>query len=318
MLFGKKNRQETKAAPGNENSLYPVLHVMDTLKDYHKEVVQKEVDSLRELDEIGRSFGKVVREAEDFQGKLLDFGQNFSSIEAVSGEFITVKDTISQSVARAQGGVEELKNSSRQVADYFSEMEQTFEDLKKAVEKIKQCTDKIVSIADQTNILAINASIEAARAGEQGKGFAVVAVEVKKLADEIKNLTKEVDSGIQEVEQGTDQLNGSIATSQSALGESLNKVQETYDMFDEITQSAEGAATVHTEISGTIGQSESALQVLCGFFDQIKAQYQEVVSHINRAGRLGTTKSTMFEDIENMLSQIPPLIKEFTSRMKGR
>lgn len=318
MLFGKKNRQETKAAPGNENSLYPVLHVMDTLKDYHKEVVQKEVDSLRELDEIGRSFGKVVREAEDFQGKLLDFGQNFSSIEAVSGEFITVKDTISQSVARAQGGVEELKNSSRQVADYFSEMEQTFEDLQKAVEKIKQCTDKIVSIADQTNILAINASIEAARAGEQGKGFAVVAVEVKKLADEIKNLTKEVDSGIQEVEQGTDQLSGSIATSQSALGESLNKVQETYDMFDEITQSAEGAATVHTEISGTIGQSESALQVLCGFFDQIKAQYQEVVSHINRAGRLGTTKSTMFEDIENMLSQIPPLIKEFTSRMKGR
>lgn len=88
-------------------------------------------------------------------------------------------------------------------------------------------------------------------------------------------------------------------------------------MFDEITQSAEGAATVHTEISGVIDQSKSALQVLCGFFDQIKSQYQDVVNHINKAGKLGTTKSTMFEDIENMLSQIPPIIKDFTARMKG-
>ncbi len=314
MLFGKKRKQEINEASVNENNLYPVLHVIDSLKDYHKDVVQKEVDSLWELNEIRRSFGGVVKEAEDFQEKLLDFGVHFSSIEQVSGEFVTVKDTIAGSVERAQNGVEELKGSSKQVAAHFSEMEHTFEDLQKAVEKIKQCTDKIVSIADQTNILAINASIEAARAGEQGKGFAVVAVEVKKLADEIKDLTKEVDSGIQEVEQGTDQLNSSISTSQDALGESLNKVQETYDMFDEITQSAEGASTVHTEISGVIDQSKSALQVLCGFFDQIKNQYQEVVKHINQASRLGTTKSAMFEDVENMMSQIPPIIKDYTSK----
>lgn len=313
MLFGKRNKQEVRKPAEDENSLYPILHVMGSLKDYHKEMVQKEVESLWELNEIGASFGAVVKEGEEFQGRLLDFGDNFASIEQVSGEFETVKDTIAESVTRAQDRVEELRNSSRQVETYFSEMESTFEDLQKAVEKIKRCTDKIISIADQTNILAINASIEAARAGEQGKGFAVVAVEVKKLADEIKDLTGEVDLGIQEVEKGTDQLNSSISTSENALGESLNKVQETYEMFDEITQSAEGAAGVHTEISGVIDQSKSALQVLCGFFDQIKNQYQEVVQHINKAGKLGTTKSTMFEDVDNMLSQIPPIVKDYTS-----
>ncbi|WP_289290176.1 methyl-accepting chemotaxis protein [Sporofaciens musculi] len=297
----------------NEDNLYPVVHVMNTLKEYEKEMVQKEVDSLWELNEIRGSFDTVLRETESFQERLSDFEQNFMSIEQASGGFAQVKDTVAQSVQQAQDEVTELKSSSMQVADYFSEMEQTFEELKTAVEKIKQCTDKIVSIADQTNILAINASIEAARAGEQGRGFAVVAVEVKKLADEIKGLTKEVDLGIQDVEQGTERLNGSITTSQGALGESIQKVQKTYDMFNEITQSAEGAVNVHTEISGVIDQSKNALQILCGFFEQVRGQYQEVIKHINQAAKHGTTKSAMFEDIDNLLSQIPPIIEEYTS-----
>lgn len=313
MLFWKKNKRETDIASENENNLYPVVHVMNTLKEYEKEMVQKEVDSLWELNEIRGSFDSVLKETESFQERLVDFEQNFMSIEQVSSGFAQVKDTVAQSVSHAQDEVTELKSSSMQVADYFSEMEHTFVELQKAVEKIKQCTDKIVSIADQTNILAINASIEAARAGEQGRGFAVVAVEVKKLADEIKDLTKEVDSGIQEVERGTEDLNSSISSSQHALGESIQKVQKTYDMFDEITQSAEGAVNVHTEISGVIDHSKNALQILCGFFDQVRGQYQEVIKHINQAARHGTTKSAMFEDIDNLLSQVPPIIEEYTS-----
>ena len=59
-----------------------------------------------------------------------------------------------------------------------------------------------------------------------------------------------------------------------------------------------------------IAGSQQDLQTLCQFFDRIKLQYQEVVKHIDRASRLGTTKSVMFEDVENMLSQIPPIVKD--------
>ena len=313
MAFWNKKRNEE---PGREKSksLYPVLHVIDSLKDYRRELVQKEVDSLWEINEIGRSFGNVLKETESFQEKLQDFGENFSSIGQVSGEFLTVKDTIAQSVAHAQSGVEELKGSSMQVKTYFDEMEHTFEDLQQAVERIKLCTDKIVSIAEQTNILALNASIEAARAGERGRGFSVVAVEVKKLADEIKELTGEVDSGLQNVELGTEHLYGNITTSQKALGRSIEQVDETYEKFDEIIHSAEGATKVHGEISGVIQDSERALGMLCELSDQIRGCYQEVMEHIGGAEKLGTTKSAMFEDIDNMMSQIPLVIDDYMEK----
>nr|MDE6853178.1 chemotaxis protein [Lachnospiraceae bacterium] len=62
-----------------------------------------------------------------------------------------------------------------------------------------------------------------------------------------------------------------------------------------------------------VNDSKASLQTLYDFFDNTKKQYQEVVKHINSASNMGTTKSAMFEDIDNMLSQIPPIIEEYTS-----
>ena len=222
-----------------------------------------------------------------------------------------VKSEIAQSVEEAQQEVESLKGSSQQVKEHFRNMGETFDIFQKSVKEIKGSTSKIITIADQTNILALNASIEAARAGQQGKGFAVVAVEVKELADEIKNLVAEVNVNISDVEQGTEKLSASIEASYKALEESINKVNETYKMFDKITGAAENATSVQSEISRVIEESRMSLEALCGFFERTKQQYQEVMKHINYANILGTTKSAMFEDIDNMLSQIPPIIEDY-------
>ncbi len=305
MALFKKARQAQEP-----KSLAPILHVVDSLKDYQQELVQKEVVSLWELSVIGRSFEDILNKAGHFQSELQSFGQSFSNIDQSAEQFTQVRSDVSRSVDTAREEMEALKQVSVQVQGAFEEMAQTFAQLQSSVDSIQQCMGKIVSIADQTNLLAINASIEAARAGAAGRGFSVVAAQVKELAKEIKVLASEVDSGVCEVKDHTGQLSGSLSSAQETLGQGVDIVNNTETSFQSIMTAAEGSLPVQEEISGVIQVSRGTLQSICQFFGQMKDQYQEVVRHIDRASALGTTKSSMFEDVDNMLSQVPPIVRD--------
>ncbi|NBI11197.1 chemotaxis protein [Colidextribacter sp. OB.20] len=312
MLFGKKEKRASSPVQ-EKRSLYPVIHVANSLKSYQKELVQKEVASLWELNMVGTSFSGVLKETDRFQSKLQDLEQSFSNINQTAEQFIQVRGEIAQTVEQAQNQIVELGNTSAQVQQSYNAMAETFSQLQAAVKEIQQCMGKIVSIADQTNILAINASIEAARAGEAGKGFAVVAAQVKQLAEEIKVLSNEVNTGVTDVEDRAGQLNSSILSSQETLGQNAGIVTRTDESFRQITAAAEGAVSVQTEISGVIQSSQQELESIRSFFGQIKDKYQDVVKHIDSASRLGTTKSAMFEDMDNMIAQIPPMVQDLES-----
>ena len=116
MLFAGKNRQKPEQTR-EERSLYPILHVAGSLKEYQKELVQKEVASLWELSLVGTSFSSVLKEADHFQAKLQDLGASFSNINQTAEQFIQVRGEIAQSVSEAQGQMEELGKTSTKKYD---------------------------------------------------------------------------------------------------------------------------------------------------------------------------------------------------------
>lgn len=312
MPFFRKDRKPQKVQRVQEpKNLSPILHIISSLKGYHKALVQKEVATLFELDKIGHAFEGIMKEAGNFQSKLQEFGNSFIDINKAASRFSQVQGDITQTVGEAQNEMDELKNVSARVQESFVEMERTFEGLRDSIQGIQQSMGKIVSIADQTNILAINASIEAARAGQAGKGFAVVASQVKELADGIKVLAGEVDGEVQGVEEHSKQLSSSISLAQETLGMGVGIVNNADDGFQKITQAAEGALSVQTEISGVIEKSQNDLAEICRFFDQMRNQYQDVLKHIELASNLGTTKSSMYEDVDNMMSQVAPILADY-------
>lgn len=313
MVFNDKKGKGRKT---EQDKLYPLLHVAASIQDYRKKIVEKEVSSLQELRDVQLSFGRVIRENNALKEKMDAFHDVFENVGHVSAEFEDVKKEIGNSVNQAQEQVGGLKKSSEEVQERFSQIQSTFDTFQVSVQEIKACMNKVITIANQTDMLAMNASIEAARAGERGKGFAVVADEVKSLADEIKGLVRTVHISLAGVEKGTDRLNDTIHYSQEALRQSIEDVDMTYDMFDKITVAANGADAVQERIYQAVDSSQAELNNLSMGFDQIKKQYQEVLEHIDRASEMGTTKSAMFEDMDNMLSQVVPMMEEMQGKKK--
>lgn len=309
----KKKKQENVAEAVEQvvaKDYYPIEHVASSLKAYQQELVDKEVASLQELHDVRDAFAQVLESNSLLREKLGSFAGMFDTVGQNSGRFEQVKDEIGVSVLDAQNQVQSLKESSREVQQSFNEMKEEFNRFEESVSQIADCMQQIIHIANQTNLLALNASIEAARAGEQGKGFAVVAEEVKSLADEIKSLVGNVEGRISDVQQGTEKLNKSIEVSQASLQGSMENVDATNETFHKITSAASGADVVQEEIASAAATASGELKQVEQAFDRIEMQYDTVMNHINCVNDLGTTKSTIFEYMDNMLSQIKPILDD--------
>lgn len=316
-MFGRKLKtQKENVISAQEETLdmHPVIHVADSIIEYQKQLAEREVESLDEMADIQKAFVLATKENERLKDQVQELSSVFADVGQIATSFDGVKNGIVDSVGEAQQKVDELKNSSKEVSRSFGEIKSAFAGVQMSVQQIKDCMQQIIAIANQTNMLALNASIEAARAGEQGRGFAVVASEVKNLAEEIKTLVSTVDGSISEVERGTTQLNNNIEESQSVFGKNVEDADAAYGVFEQIIKAADAAKEVQEEIGEVTQSSEKRLSDVKDCFDDQKQQLQKVLAHIERANDLGTTKSSMFEDMNNLVSQLAPIAKDIQNK----
>jgi len=173
-----------------------------------------------------------------------------------------------------------------------------------AGEKAAQITESIGSIqeiAEETHLLALNASIESAAAGEFGKRFAVVAGEVRRLSERVRDFTSEIQNVVDDVHHSSQD---SIAVTRKGLdevGRGVDVARHAGDVLERLQKMSEKTSQAVRHISQATSRHDESNTQFIETMRQISQLLNDSSEQMKTTRDSATRLSDVAEELRNMV-----------------
>ncbi|KZS45622.1 hypothetical protein AWU65_06710 [Paenibacillus glucanolyticus] len=214
------------------------------LEAYEKENMnekQQQYEWVRK--ELKQSIAAFVGELSDL---TLNINEAVERLMSSSGEVTTAFQTTS---ATMQGSISYAQAGEAKIADLavqINAIDESTSDMQNAVQELHDSSRQIALIAVSVHEIAAQikllSTIEAARAGEHGKGFAVVAQEVSRLSEDTRTTVSRITDIVTKSRSITSEVVESINHVQLLAGKGKNQSEETSQLFTDILTSVQSSA----------------------------------------------------------------------------
>lgn len=313
-MFGKNKKQDMEALKTERVHLDSIADAADFMKKKQDAVNQEDAQALRDMKAIEDVAERLQDESRMIMGNVGRFNQQFSDIIAANQDLQNIADTIVETSEDGDQRMLMLIGEITNIKDSINEIHEVLNSFVAAFSEISSTAESITSIASQTNLLALNASIEAARAGEAGRGFAVVADEINELAAKTKYLVGDISKTMSNVGDKEHKLLECFETMNQLVDKNVESAQSTQDTIQRFHLIAQDVKekTQHTVHNVENAQAEAEniqreMQKEEVIFTDLDKTLFDLKMQLSR-------KSVLFEDIKNILCQIPYVCREYDGK----
>lgn len=212
-----------------------IVKSSNSLANITSEVANSTNEVAKAIEEVSKGSQDQANETTEGALKINDLSDKIDVVSSTTSEMKEISFKANSITMQGLNSVKSLKEKNNENNDAAAKVSSSINNLNESSKKVSTIIDQIEDITEQTNLLALNAAIEAARAGEAGKGFAVVADEVRELSEQSSLAAQNISTIIGEMESQTQEAVDSMAISEKILKEQNKSVEETRDIFNEIS-----------------------------------------------------------------------------------
>ena len=289
------------------NTIMDGITVVRELATENKHGSDIVVDGMNKLTDHNGQLQSRTASSQEMTG---DINSQVQNVASMINDMVSLTAESGKHAKTSSVDLESLVQTAGTMADLSNEVEHILDAFKAEFETVKQETGTIDSISSQTTLLALNASIEAARAGEAGKGFSVVAEQFRKLSTETKDSSGQISEALSRLDEISGKMTSSIEETLKLIQVTLEKVTETGENVNKITQDSSLLGEHIQTIDSAMKEVESSNRQLVENMEQVSSIVETMTTCISDSDETSKRMLSKYEESASNINNIENVIQE--------